>query len=205
MKPDSQVHRVYATFDSLEEFKEKAIQAVAGLRRYLDDKPLPLNSRTNPTKAKPDPIPTPRPSTPSRLTSAHTNSSAAKPNSILWMTGPSPADPHPILLFEAIGGTGKSMLTWEWTTKHATKVRNDWAGRFWYSFYERGAIMADFCQRALAYITGQPLERLPEKEDTRTRRVAAPPSPSPSVAAHPRWPGARARRLPSLRRRPGCR
>src|SRR5436305_9388582 len=50
------------------------------------------------------------------------------------------------------------MLTWEWTTKHATQVRTDWAGRFWYSFYERGAIMADFCRRALAYITGQPLD-----------------------------------------------
>lgn len=70
----------------------------------------------------------------------------------------SAADPHPILLFEAIGGAGKSMLTWEWTINHATNVRGDWAGRFWYSFYEKGAIMADFCRRALAYITGQPLE-----------------------------------------------
>jgi hypothetical protein len=49
------------------------------------------------------------------------------------------------LLFEAIGGNGKSMLTWEWTTNYATNVRNDRAGRFWYSFYERGAIMADPC------------------------------------------------------------
>ena len=38
------------------------------------------------------------------------------------------------LLFEAIGGTGRSILTWEWVTKHATEVRGDWAGRFWYSF-----------------------------------------------------------------------
>jgi len=68
-----------------------------------------------------------------------------------------PSDPTNLLLFEAIGGSGKSMLTWEWTTQHATKVRSDWAGRFWYSFYERGAIMEDFCQRALAYMTGRPL------------------------------------------------
>lgn len=68
------------------------------------------------------------------------------------------ADPTNILLFEAIGGNGKSMLTWEWTTRHATAARGDWAGRFWYSFYERGAIMQDFCQRALAYMTGRPLE-----------------------------------------------
>lgn len=67
------------------------------------------------------------------------------------------SDPTNLLLFEAIGGNGKSMLTWQWTTKHATNVRSDWAGRFWYSFYERGAIMQDFCQHALAYMTGRPL------------------------------------------------
>ena len=69
-----------------------------------------------------------------------------------------------MLLFEAIGGNGKSMLTWEWTNNHATKIRPDWAGRFWYSFYERGAIMADFCQHALAYITGQPLKDFQKKK-----------------------------------------
>ncbi|MCP4583172.1 MAG: TIR domain-containing protein [candidate division Zixibacteria bacterium] len=77
-----------------------------------------------------------------------------------------PADSHPVLLFEAIGGAGKSMLTWEWVTKHATGVRDDWAGRFWYSFYERGAIMADFCRRALAYITGRSLEDFRKKKTT---------------------------------------
>jgi O-acetyl-ADP-ribose deacetylase (regulator of RNase III) len=41
MKPASPVHRIYATFDSLEEFTSKAIQAVAGLRRYLDEKTTP--------------------------------------------------------------------------------------------------------------------------------------------------------------------
>ena len=34
-----------------------------------------------------------------------------------------------MLLFEAIGGTGKSMLTWEWITRHASGARADWAGR----------------------------------------------------------------------------
>lgn len=69
-----------------------------------------------------------------------------------------PSEPHTILLFEAIGGNGKSMLTWQWTTELAATVRTDWAGRFWYSFYEKGAVMTDFCRRALAYITGCPLK-----------------------------------------------
>lgn len=75
-----------------------------------------------------------------------------------------PAEPHPLLLFEAIGGTGKSMLTWEWTTRRATDVRGDWAGVFWYSFYERGAVLADFCRRALAYMTGRSLKEFAKKK-----------------------------------------
>ena len=35
---------------------------------------------------------------------------------------------------------------------------------FWYSFYERGAVMADFCRRALAYMTGRPLEDFAKKK-----------------------------------------
>ncbi|MBB5031777.1 SIR2 family protein [Prosthecobacter vanneervenii] len=80
-----------------------------------------------------------------------------------------PADPTNLLLFEAIGGNGKSMLTWEWTTnpRHALAARpadKPWAGRFWYSFYEGGACMADFCHHALAYMTGRPLEDFAKKK-----------------------------------------
>jgi hypothetical protein len=35
-----------------------------------------------------------------------------------------------VLLVEAIGAMGKSMLTWEWFDKHASKDRAGWAGRF---------------------------------------------------------------------------
>ncbi len=81
-----------------------------------------------------------------------------------------PSNLTSVLLFEAIGGNGKSMLTWEWTTKHATAVRTDWAGRFWYSFYEKGAVMRAFCQHALAYMTQQPLAAF-EKKTTAEMRV----------------------------------
>ena len=63
-----------------------------------------------------------------------------------------------MLLFEAIGGMGKSMVTWEWVTKHAANDRTDWAGILWYSFYERGAEMKDFCVTALSYMTRRPRE-----------------------------------------------
>lgn len=88
-----------------------------------------------------------------------------------------PTDSTSILLFEAIGGNGKSMLTWEWTTKHAEASRaghEPWAGRFWYSFYEKGAIMRDFCLHALNYMTRQPMDELEKKPmaDLRTALLA---------------------------------
>jgi len=82
-----------------------------------------------------------------------------------------PTDKTSVLLFEAIGGNGKSMLTWEWTTKHATEVRGDWAGRFWYSFYEKGAVMRQFCQHALAYMKQQPLEAFEMKSTPEMREA----------------------------------
>jgi len=53
MSPDSQVHRVYATFESLEEFERKAIHAVARLRRHLSGAAAP------PVEEQRDPIPRP--------------------------------------------------------------------------------------------------------------------------------------------------
>ena len=42
----------------------------------------------------------------------------------------------------------------------AESIRGDWAGRFWYSFYERGINMEGFTRHALAYITGVAPETL---------------------------------------------
>jgi hypothetical protein len=141
-------HCVYAEFQSLEEFKENAIHAVADLRRDLEGR----------QQSPKDPIPTP-PTLYAEPRYIGSHEFVGRRSQLEDLNEwAKPADPHPVLLFDAIGGTGKSMLTWQWTTKHATQVRGDWAGIFWYSFYERGAVMADFCRRALAYITGEPLD-----------------------------------------------
>jgi len=73
------------------------------------------------------------------------------------------ADPHPVFLFEAIGGSGKSILTWNWLKERAQQIRPDLKGVFWYSFYERGATMTDFCRYALAYMTQKPFEHFEKK------------------------------------------
>ncbi|GIF46529.1 uncharacterized protein DUF4062 [Asanoa ferruginea] len=153
--PDSPVHRIYKVFNSLGEFEVAATQSVAELRRLLDTPavaPRPSDGIPTPPKLYAEPH---------YIGSHRFVGRAAQLDTLTdWAAT---ADPHPLLLFEAIGGSGKSMLTWEWTTQHAPKVRTDWAGVFWYSFYEKGAVMADFCRCALAYMTGQPLDVLRQK------------------------------------------
>ncbi len=149
----SSVNRVYAPFDSLEDFTAKAIQSVADLRRLLDQ-PAP------PKSPQPDPIPEPPAlyAEPPYIGSHKFIGRHAQLDVLDdWAK---PANPYPVLLFDAIGGTGKSMLTWEWVNRATTRKRQNWAGIFWYSFYYRGAVMADFCRRALAYISREPLENL---------------------------------------------
>lgn len=154
--------RIYIDFNSIEEFTSKAIHAVANLRRHIEEKGTICTqpeiksdpSATAKTKSDPIPIPPNFYAEPPYIGSHKFVGRQAQLETLSdWAT---PSDSHCVLLFEAIGGTGKSMLTWEWATKHSAQIRTDWAGRFWYSFYEKGATMVDFCRRVLAYITGQP-------------------------------------------------
>ena len=163
--------RIYVDFESLEKFTKEAIHAVANLRRYLEEQAEPSAPQLeaaplapDATQGEPDPIPSP-PAFYAEPAYIGSHEFVGRRSQLETLSDwAAPADAHPVLLFEAIGGAGKSLLTWEWTTKHATDVRDDWAGRFWYSFYERGAVMADFCRRALAYITGRPLEDFRKKK-----------------------------------------
>jgi hypothetical protein len=158
------VNRVYAVFESLADFKDKLPSSLHELCNHLAKHETPFDELKDITTNKPDSqLPAPpafyaAPDYIGRTTFIGRQAQLQLLNS--WAQA---ADPTSVLLFEAIGGTGKSMLTWEWTTKHATNVRGDWAGRFWYSFYEKGAVMRGFCQHALAYMTRQPLEAFANK------------------------------------------
>ena len=55
----------------------------------------------------------------------------------------------------AIGGMGKSALTWKWFNDIAPKELPKLAGRMWWSFYESDAHWENFIIRALAYVSGQ--------------------------------------------------
>jgi tetratricopeptide (TPR) repeat protein len=58
-----------------------------------------------------------------------------------------------MLIVEAIGGMGKSALTWEWTQQHAHQQISDLAGVLWWSFYEGDATVSNFLRHVLIYAT----------------------------------------------------
>lgn len=60
-------------------------------------------------------------------------------------------DSGPVRVLEAIGGTGKSALTWTWLTGSAVCAAPRWAGRFWWSFYEGSSSVTHFIVEFLAY------------------------------------------------------
>jgi tetratricopeptide (TPR) repeat protein len=59
----------------------------------------------------------------------------------------------PMLVVEAIGGVGKSALTWQWAREQAARSIPRLAGILWWSFYEGGASTTSFVREALAYVT----------------------------------------------------
>ena len=157
MQDGSEVERVYEVFEDQSQFGAKAATALGRLTRHLD---------TGSGKEDKSPAPTetdaalPRPpelaALPKYLGSHNFVGRDDELRTLNDWCGE--ADPNPMLLFEAMGGSGKSMLTWRWLNHEALSARGDWEGRFWFSFYEKGAVMAGFCREVLAYMTGKPVE-----------------------------------------------
>jgi len=80
-----------------------------------------------------------------------------------------PADTR-IFNLVAIGGMGKSALTWKWFNDIAPNELPKLAGRMWWSFYESDAHYENFIIRALAYVSGQSEKAVremksPDRED----------------------------------------
>ncbi len=65
-----------------------------------------------------------------------------------------------ILSVVAIGGLGKSALTWKWFNDIAPQEMKPLAGRMWWSFYESDATFENFVTRALAYVTRRALDEV---------------------------------------------
>jgi tetratricopeptide (TPR) repeat protein len=65
-----------------------------------------------------------------------------------------------ILSIVAIGGMGKSALTWKWFNEIASEEMKPLAGRMWWSFYESDASFENFIIRALAYVSQKSIEEV---------------------------------------------
>jgi tetratricopeptide (TPR) repeat protein len=61
----------------------------------------------------------------------------------------------PVMVVEAIGGIGKSALTWEWASNRAPAAVAGLAGRLWWSFYDGSPSIVRFLREVLAYATGR--------------------------------------------------
>lgn len=59
-----------------------------------------------------------------------------------------------VAVVEAIGGTGKSALTWKWFHDNAPRTIDGLAGRFWWSFYDSSNTLRKFLQVLYLYATG---------------------------------------------------
>ncbi len=73
----------------------------------------------------------------------------------------------------AIGGMGKSALTWKWFNDIAPQEMKPLAGRMWWSFYESDASFENFVIRALAYVSKRSREEVEQDSAARTRSAAA--------------------------------
>ena len=157
MRNDSEVERVYAVFENLEQFSTATATAVGRLLQHLISEGGDAFEETADSSESDGALPRPPAlaALPRYLGSHPFVGRTSELQTLTDWCGP--ADPNPMLLFEAMGGSGKSMLAWEWLTNRATGARRNWAGRFWYSFYEKGAVMSGFCRQALAYMTMKPM------------------------------------------------
>lgn len=65
-----------------------------------------------------------------------------------------------ILNVVAMGGMGKSALTWKWFNQIESNVKRIFDGKIWWSFYESDASFENFVIRCLAYVKRQPKEKI---------------------------------------------
>ncbi|MEO1211585.1 MAG: TIR domain-containing protein [Cyanobacteria bacterium J06638_20] len=69
---------------------------------------------------------------------------------------------QPLLILRALGGFGKSALTWHWLLHDVAE--QDWPAVVWWSFYEEKAGFDNFVSATLAYLSGGDPQDLPPSE-----------------------------------------
>jgi tetratricopeptide (TPR) repeat protein len=75
-----------------------------------------------------------------------------------------------VVIVRAIGGVGKSALTWEWVRRQ-TENRAAYNGIMWWSFYESHSAIENFIPKALSYITGEAEDDFKGRPRTENERL----------------------------------
>lgn len=70
--------------------------------------------------------------------------------------------PQPLLVLRALGGFGKSALTWHWLLHDVAE--RDWPVVVWWSFYEEKAGFDNFVSATLAYLRQKPEDLKPSEQ-----------------------------------------
>jgi hypothetical protein len=150
---------VRAAFNSPEKLRAEVIHALAALEKENPNKSETLNF--HPLNIIPQP-PEPYIAHPySLLQTSKVIGRQTELNLLTdWITA-NKTIPAEVRLFHmvAIGGMGKSALTWKWFNDIAPNEKK-FAGRLWWSFYESDAYFENFIIRALAYVSAQPEETI---------------------------------------------
>lgn len=162
LKKRASAGRIRGEFKSPEELRGLVIQALADLRRREEDekgKPAPS---FHPHYDIPEP---PEPFIAHPYTLLQTRQLVGRQAELNlltdWVAKPD-AEVYAarILNIVALGGVGKSALTWHWFNQIAPQEMKPMAGRLWWSFYESDARFENFVARALAYVTRRPMAEI---------------------------------------------
>lgn len=80
-------------------------------------------------------------------------------------------DKEPMCIVEAIGGMGKSALTWKWLQDEVIATNAQVDGIIWWSFYDQG--FGDFIHHLYEYCVPEYIRNLPTRIDETTEVIAA--------------------------------
>jgi len=152
---------VVAYFKNGDDLRAKVVEALTTLGKELDtadagDAVASIVAKLHPNSAIPVP-PEPYIAHPyTLLQSRDLVGRQAELNALTdWITKPATTKDARIFCFVAIGGMGKSALTWKWFREIAPNEMRPLAGRLWWSFYESDATFENFLVRALCYVSGE--------------------------------------------------
>jgi tetratricopeptide (TPR) repeat protein len=160
-------HRVAAFFKSSEDLRAHAVEALTALSKELDtaetgDAVASLTAQLHRRTSIPAP---PDPYVAHPYTLLQTRDLVGRQTELNTLTDwvANPAEEvfqARVFSFVAIGGMGKSALTWKWFSQIAPNELKPLAGQLWWSFYESDATFENFLTRALCYASGQSEDEL---------------------------------------------